>query len=86
MNYSYRTQGTCAQAISFAIEDGKLHNVEFFGGCDGNLKAIGKLVEGKDAAEVRDLLAGNKCGFKPTSCGDQLSIAIDQVLKGNLAV
>lgn len=80
MNYSYRTSGTCSQMINFSIDDGKLHNVEFFGGCDGNLKAIGKLVEGKDAAEVRDLLAGNTCGFKATSCGDQLSIAIGQAL------
>ena len=80
MNYTYNTQGTCSQAINFSIDDGKLHDVSFFGGCDGNLKAIGKLVEGKDAAEISDLLAGNKCGFRPTSCADQLSLAIKHAL------
>ena len=80
MKYSYRTQGTCSQVIDFEIEDGKLHNVVFTAGCNGNLKAIGRLVEGKDAAEVSALLRGNTCGFKPTSCADQLSRAIDKAL------
>ena len=80
MKYSYRTQGTCSQKIDFEIEDGKLHNVVFTSGCNGNLKAIGRLVEGKDAAEIAQLLRGNTCGFKPTSCADQLSRAIDKAL------
>lgn len=81
MKYQYRTQGTCSSAVSFDIEDGKLSNVVFTGGCNGNLKAIGCLVEGKDAREIADLLRGNLCGFKNTSCADQLSKAIDKALE-----
>ena len=81
MKCQYRTQGTCSSAISFDIEDGKLSNVVFTGGCNGNLKAIGRLVEGKDAREIADLLRGNLCGFKNTSCADQLSKAIDKALE-----
>lgn len=77
---TYATRGTCARAIEFDIEGGKLHDVRFQGGCNGNLKAIGKLVEGADAAEIADLLRGNTCGPRPTSCGDQLAKAIDKVL------
>ena len=81
MQYSYKTKGTCSSVISFDIDDeGKLKNVVFTGGCNGNLKAIGKLVEGKDAKVIADTLRGNTCGFKPTSCGDQLARAIDQAL------
>ncbi len=82
MEYSYKTQGTCSQYIFFDIDDEKkLHNVRFLGGCDGNLKSIGKLVEGKDAAEISDMLSGVRCGSKMTSCGDQLSKAIREALK-----
>lgn len=81
MKYTYRTKGTCSSAISFDIEDGILKNVKFDGGCNGNLKAIGKLVEGKDAKEIAELLRGNTCGFKNTSCADQLSRAIDAALE-----
>ena len=80
MHYTYRTKGTCASAVSFDIEDGVLSNVSFTGGCNGNLKAIGKLVEGKRADEIAALLRGNLCGFKNTSCADQLSRAIDEAL------
>ena len=76
--YSYRPRGVCSQLINFDVEDGLVKNVEFFGGCNGNLKAIGKLVEGKDAKEVADILRGNTCGMKGTSCADQLAKAIDQ--------
>lgn len=72
---SYNTQGTCARRITFEIVDGKLHNVNFENGCPGNLRAISKLVEGKDAREVAELLAGNQCRGG-TSCADQLSKAI----------
>ena len=68
--------------IDFDIEDGKLHNVKFIGGCNGNLKAIGKLVEGKDAKEVAEILRGNDCNMKGTSCADQLARAIDEKLNG----
>ncbi len=80
MKYTYRTKGTCSSAITFEIDDGIIRNVKFDGGCNGNLKAIGKLVEGKDAKEIAELLRGNTCGFKNTSCADQLSRAIDAAL------
>lgn len=73
---SYIPSGVCSRQITFDIIDGKLHNVRFLGGCPGNLFAIGKLVEGKDAREIAELLAGNDCGNKGTSCADQLSKAI----------
>ena len=67
--------------IEFEIVDGKLHNVQFYGGCHGNLQGIGKLVEGMDANEVIAKLGGIRCGYKDTSCPDQLSKAIGGVLK-----
>lgn len=77
---NYATRGTCARSISFDVEDGKLHNIEFMGGCNGNLKAIGKLLEGADARQAADTLRGNICGHRPTSCADQLARAIDGML------
>ena len=78
--YSYKTQGTCSQMIHFDLIDGKVYNVSFEGGCNGNLKGIGKLVEGQDAQHIIDLLKGNTCGFKPTSCPDQLARALEAAL------
>ena len=80
-HYTYRTKGTCSQLIDFDLEDGVVKNVVFTGGCNGNLKAIGKLVEGKEAAEIRNLLLGNTCGFKDTSCADQLARALTGALE-----
>ncbi|MBR1470193.1 MAG: TIGR03905 family TSCPD domain-containing protein [Lachnospiraceae bacterium] len=80
--HTFIPSGVCARQIDFSIEDGKLHNVRFAGGCNGNLKAIGRLVEGADAAQIAELLRGNQCGFKGTSCADQLSKAIDKALAG----
>lgn len=80
MDYTYQTQGTCARYIDFAIEDGKLHNISFMGGCPGNLAAISKMLEGADAKATADILRGNTCGMKPTSCTDQLAKAIDTAL------
>ncbi len=74
---TFSPKGVCSIQIDFDIEDGKLHNVQFIGGCNGNLKAIGRLVEGKDAKEVAEILRGNTCGMKGTSCADQLARAID---------
>lgn len=74
--FTYATKGVCSRKITFDIVDGKLHNVQFEGGCPGNLLAIGKLVEGKDALEIAELLAGNDCRGRGTSCADQLSHAI----------
>ncbi len=76
MRYEYVPHGVCARKIEFEIENGVVTNVAFFGGCNGNLKAIAKLVEGKTAEEISVLLAGNTCGFKNTSCADQLAKAV----------
>ena len=75
----YRPNGVCSQAIDVtADENDEIQQVFFIGGCNGNLKAIGRLVEGKDAKEVADILRGNTCGMKGTSCADQLAKAIDE--------
>lgn len=80
--YNFRTKGVCAALIDFSIDEGgNLHDVKFLGGCDGNLKAIGTLVEGRPAKEVASLLAGNTCGRKTTSCADQLSQAILEAVR-----
>ena len=78
--FEYAPQGVCSRKINFDIIDGKLHNVRFTGGCPGNLAAISKLVEGMDALQVANLLEGNQCGMRGTSCGDQLSKAIKSFL------
>ncbi len=79
-SYSYQTAGVCSKQINFSVDDaGKLHDVKFIGGCPGNLLAIGKLVEGKDAKEIADILRGNDCRGRGTSCADQLANAIDQI-------
>ena len=76
MQYEYKTKGTCSQKIFFEIEDNKVKNVEFLGGCNGNLQGIGKLVEGMDVDEVIRRVDGIHCGMKPTSCPDQLAAAL----------
>ena len=76
MQYNYKTQGVCAQNISFELEDGKVRNVSFTGGCNGNLKAVSNLVDGMTPDEINDVLAGNTCGFRNTSCADQLAKAV----------
>ena len=82
--YEYATTGTCSKAIIFDIyeEDGvkRVKNVQFVGGCSGNTQGVGKLVEGMRADEVVSRLKGIKCGFKPTSCPDQLARAIEAQL------
>ena len=81
MQYEYKTSGTCSQRILFEIEEGKVKNVTFLGGCNGNLKGIGSLVEGMDAQEVISRLEGTTCGMKSTSCPDQLAKALKQALE-----
>jgi uncharacterized protein (TIGR03905 family) len=76
--YEFITNGTCSTRINFCIEDGKLHSVKFENGCDGNLKALGALVEGMDASEVVKRLKGIRCGDRGTSCADQLARAIER--------
>ena len=76
MQYEFKTSGTCSQRIFFEIEDNKVKNVQFMGGCNGNLKGIGALVEGMDVDLVIDRLEGTTCGMKNTSCPDQLAKAL----------
>lgn len=81
MHHEYKTKGTCSQKILFDIEDGKVHNVEFISGCNGNLQGIGRLVEGMDVQEVIDRISGIRCGMKPTSCPDQLATALRKAME-----
>ena len=81
MTYRYKTRGTCSRAIEFELEDGVLHNVRFDGGCNGNLKGIGALVEGQRAEDVIAKCDGILCGYKSTSCPDQLAKALKEALK-----
>ena len=74
--YQYKTKGTCSQMIYFDVEDNKVMNVQFIGGCNGNLKGIAALVEGMDADEVIERVKGIRCGMKMTSCPDQLAQAL----------
>ena len=78
MQFEYKTKGTCSQKIFFDVVDGKVHNVSFLSGCNGNLQGIGKLVEGMDIDEVISRIEGIRCGGKPTSCPDQLATALKQ--------
>lgn len=79
--YTYRPHGVCSRSISFDLDDeNKIHNLAFVGGCNGNLKGIGKLVEGMPADWVIDCCLGTECGGKPTSCPDQLAIALQKAL------
>lgn len=81
MTYSYRTQGVCSQKITFSLENGIVSDVTFYGGCNGNLKGIAKLVEGMKAEDVIARIKGTTCGFKRTSCPDQLAKALEEALK-----
>ncbi|MBR6021936.1 MAG: TIGR03905 family TSCPD domain-containing protein [Kiritimatiellae bacterium] len=80
-SYDVVPKGVCSKELHFELDGGRLRNVRFRGGCPGNLLAIGKLVEGKDAAEVAALLRGNDCAGRGTSCADQLARAIDAALE-----
>lgn len=83
MNYTYRTQGVCSSQINFEIDGDVIKNVSFVGGCNGNLKAISKLVDGMKVNEIEDKLLGNTCGMKGTSCADQLAKAVRKALNDN---
>lgn len=78
MQFEYKTKGTCSQHILFDVEDGKVMNVQFIGGCNGNLKGISALVEGKNIDDVIARVDGIRCGGKETSCPDQLATALKQ--------
>ncbi|MEE0797427.1 MAG: TIGR03905 family TSCPD domain-containing protein [Anaerovoracaceae bacterium] len=81
MFYSYTPKGTCSHQIEFEIDNGILKNVSFAGGCNGNLKALSILVEGMPCSEVIDKLSGIRCGFRPTSCSDQLTKAVSEAME-----
>lgn len=79
---TYKTQAVCSKQIDFDYDEQKrMYNLKFIGGCNGNLKAIGKLCEGKQMEEIMNILSGNTCGARPTSCADQLSRAIKEVIE-----
>ena len=76
MQFEYKTKGTCSQRILFEVEDNKVKNVQFIGGCNGNLQGISALVDGMDLDEVISRIDGIRCGLKTTSCPDQLANAL----------
>lgn len=76
MNYVYKTSGTCSSEIHFDINDDVVSNVSFTGGCNGNLQAVSRLIDGQTVDWIESKVKGIKCGFKPTSCGDQLAKAV----------
>ena len=80
MEFSYKTRGVCSQYINFELKDGIVTNVHFLGGCNGNLKGIGALVEGMKAEDVIARVEGIKCGMKATSCPAQLAHALKEAL------
>ena len=85
MRYKYRTQKVCAMEINFDIDGDTVSNIEFIGGCNGNLKAISKLLDGMSVDYIESKLKGNTCGFKDTSCADQLAIAVRKAYEENKA-
>ena len=78
--YEYKTKGTCSQKIFFDIEDNKVKNVQFVGGCNGNLKGICRLVKGMKAEDVIDRMECTLCGFRNTSCPDQIAKNLKKAL------
>ena len=79
--YTYSPKGVCSTRIEYKLDDeGRIHDLKFTGGCNGNLKAVGKRLEGADARHAADLLRGNDCNGRGTSCADQLSKALDEAL------
>ncbi|MDR0832268.1 MAG: TIGR03905 family TSCPD domain-containing protein [Bacillales bacterium] len=80
MEYKKELSGVCAKTVKFKIENERVYDVSFEGGCNGNLKAISKLINGLKASEIIEKLEGNTCGFRNTSCADQLSKALKSVL------
>ena len=78
MHYTVKVKDVCSTKVDFDLEDGRVHNVVFTGGCNGNLKAIGKLVEGMEREKLVSILKGNTCGPSSTSCADQLARAVEE--------
>ena len=84
MDYIFYPRGVCSREIHFTLDGNVVKNVYFVGGCHGNLKAISKLIEGKTVEELERILSGNTCGYKSTSCADQLTIGLRAALDGRL--
>ena len=80
---SYKTEMVCAQIIEFDLDDDVVSNIRFLGGCNGNLKAISKLVDGWTVDKIESYLRGNTCGRKPTSCADQLAVGVRKAYEAN---
>lgn len=76
MTYTYEPENVCPIQITFDINDDVITNIAFMGGCNGNLKAVSKLVDGWSVDKIEEYLRGNTCGRRPTSCADQLAIAV----------
>lgn len=76
MHYEYTSENVCAQQISFDLDNNIVTNIQFYGGCNGNLKAISTLLEGSTVDFIQEKLLGNTCGRRPTSCADQLAKAV----------
>jgi len=85
MKYVHYNSGVCSRCVNFTLEDGKIHDVSFEGGCNGNLKAISKLVEGQDAENIISILKGNNCGGRGTSCADQFAKGLEEALQKEAA-
>lgn len=85
MSYSYNPKMVCSRRITFDLDGDVVHNVSFEGGCNGNLKAVSKLVDGMTVEQIEAKLKGNTCGMRPTSCADQLCIALRTALDSRKA-
>ena len=81
MQYEYKTKGTCSQRIIFEIDDGKLKNVQFIGGCNGNLQGLAALLKGMKAEDAIERISGIRCGGRATSCPDQIANALREAIK-----
>ena len=81
MSFEYNTIGVCARKISFDLENGKIYNIKFDGGCPGNLKMLSKILDGWEADKVIEMCRGNICGMRNTSCSDQLAKAVSKALE-----
>ena len=82
MEFTYKPQGVCSRMITFSVEDNKVHNVHFTGGCHGNSQGVSALIEGMDVDEAISRIKGIKCGMKMTSCPDQLARALEASKQG----
>ena len=82
MVYTYRPKGVCSQMMKIELEDGVIKEVQVLGGCNGNLQGISALVRGMKATEAIERMRGIRCGFKKTSCPDQLAVALEEALAG----